>query len=117
MAQRLLAGWLVVVAGIAFAATTSRSVDLIAPQRGDSLFPRYTIQVDSVLGYGNNGSVIVKQCGVGKLYLRVASHGQWIAADTVTVNACNLLPCDSVYKMYHISADTSIMPLACRRFP
>lgn len=115
---RSTVGLLAIGAGIlAFVSVASKSSDLIAPQRGDSLFPRYTIIADSVLSYGANGSVVVRRCGVGKVFLRIASHGKWIAGDTITVNACNLLPCDSVNVLFRVRGDTSVMPLPCRKLP
>jgi len=96
---------------LAHSPVATRSIELIAPAKGDTIYPRYYCNTDSILDCSGNGMIRVRRCGLSKIYLRLASRGRFVSADTITTNACNLLSCDSAFKLLHVIGDTTNMPI------
>jgi len=104
-------GWLINVP-LERSPFATRSIELIAPAKGDTIYPRYYCQTDSILDCSGSGMIRVRRCGVSHIYMRLAMRGKFITGDSIITNACNLLPCDSAWKLLKVSADTTISPWA-----
>ena len=109
----------------AVAVASNGARESIAVVVGDTITPRFAVRTDTVLRVVGT-KILAAKCGQGMIYLRTAKLGNYISADSITVDVsgcgggttppsgASITVClhsdpDSIAK-YHVRGDTTVDP-------